>query len=654
LIKKILILLLTLLLSILFFLFQDRGNQLISPYIANYLEHKTGGVRIEIQRLKIDANRIEFDVLLNGLVKLKGEGQLSLLTKKLDLDYTLTSDSLKHNVDVNGTVIGSFYDMHIAGSGAIFNSTIDYQLYREESTLHAVRVKIDNADIASFLELTSQPPYATGSVDVDVAIPNLEQESSKTNAKIRFHETTLNTQQFRGLEGREIGRNIRANLNLKVSNRGVQLEGFAKSNVAKLNLYNARYDRGVKLLKSDYTLFVSKLSATLEVQGAFHYKNSHIALTGNSQSLGGETHFRLHDNQLDAYLNGVKIEKLLAFLGEKPYATGLLMADVTLSDVTQPKGVFHFKTQEAQLVNVTLKELFNLEFEKSLPLLAKGKGVIEGERVTMQSHVDVDVLQYDASDILYNLTTQVLKSHYKLQLPKLSKFNRAMGKTLKGELSVRGELNYDKVLMVTGESFDLGGDVDFNLKADKLKMQLNSLSVEKLLAMFSYPKLFKAKLVGSVEYDFATHRGVLHSHLNETELLSNALIKVIEKIKGKHIESRHYDKTSLNASFQEKVIGLDFKAKNKRVLLSIPKGVIDRVKKQIYADYRVKIDEVVLEGEIKGALSNPEVTFNSAKYLQNNMMSVIEETIPSPAVRGFKMGKKNHDTMKNMMFDFFK
>jgi len=653
LIKKILILLFVLLLSTSFLLFQDKGNQLISPYIADYLEHKTGGVKIKIKRLKIDSNRIEFDALLNGSVKLKGEGMLSLLTQKLNLNYRLTSDNLKHNVDVNGTVVGSFSDMHIAGAGEIFNSTIDYRIYRKESTLHAVRVKIDNADIASFLELTSQPPYATGRVDVDVAIPNLEKESLKTNAKVRFHETTLNTQQFKLLEGREIGHNIRANLNFKVSNR-VQLEGFAKSDVAKLNLYNAHYDRGAEELSSDYTLFVPSDRGSLEVKGKIQRKNEQIALTGSSQCLGGKMLFTLQGNQLDAHMNGVEIEKLLALLGEKPYATGVLMVDVELSDVAQRKGVFSFRTKEAKGVEMTLKEVFNLKFERGLPFVYKGKGEIEGEMVTMESSLDTDIFYGDSSDITYNLTTNLLKSHYRLHIPKLSKLNSVIGRELKGELNVKGELNYDKEPIVIGESSDLGGSVDFELQSKKLKMQLNSLSVEKLLEMFSYPKLFKAKLVGSVEYDFATDRGVLSSHFSETELLNSSLIKAIEKIKGKKIESRHYDKTYFNASFQRDMIGIDFKAENKRVLLSIPKGSIDRVKKQINAYYQVKIDEIVLDGEIKGALSNPKVTFNSAKYLKNNMMSVIEDTIPSPAVRGFQIGKKNHDTMKNMMFDFFK
>ena len=70
--KKILTLLLILLLSISFFLFHDKGNQWISPYFANYLERKAGGMQIEISHLKIDVNHIEFNALLNGLVTLEG------------------------------------------------------------------------------------------------------------------------------------------------------------------------------------------------------------------------------------------------------------------------------------------------------------------------------------------------------------------------------------------------------------------------------------------------------------------------------------------------------------------------------------------------------------------------------------------------------
>jgi len=666
LIKKILILVLTLLLFISFLLFNDNGNQWLKPYLANYLERKAGGsMQMEIRHLKIDANYIEFDALLNDAVVLEVEGALSLLTQNLDLDYSLKSDRLKNSVDVKGTVIGSFSDMYIAGEGDIFNSTIDYRLYRKEDVLHGVKLKIDNANIASFLELTSQPAYARGRVDVDVSIPNLEKESSKPNMKMRFHGVTLTSKYVKGLWHKSLRRNITANLNFNVCNRYSELEGFVKSDAARLNLLKAHYDIETKELSSDYTLLVSKLSkftntrgeklrGTLEVKGRFKSKKSQIELTGNSQSLGGEMVFTLHDNQLDAHMNGVDIEKVLYLLGEKRYVKGKLLADVALNDVSQQKGVFSFRTQGAQTVDGTLKEAFNLSFEKSLPFVLKGRGDIKGEKITMKSSVDSDIFHGDSSDITYDLITKVLKSHYQLHIPKLSKLNRVTGKNLKGELNVQGELNYDKEMSLTGDTDNFGGDIDFKLKADTLNLKLNNVWVEKFLETFSYPKLLKAKLVGSFNYDLANTSGKLTSKLTQLQLLNSSLINAIEKIKGSKIDDEHYAKSHFNATFQKNLVDINFKAQSKTLLLSIPSGRINQEKNTIYAYYRVKVDNIELEGKIRGALLNPEVTFNSSKYLQKNMMSVIEENMDPRTMGSFGMNKKKHDMMKNMMFDFFK
>jgi len=668
LIKKILILLLIFLLSISFLFFNDKGNQWLRPYFANYLESKVGrGMHVDVSHLKIDLNHIEFNILVNSSVEIEGEGKLSLLTQDLNLYYTIKSDSLENRMDVNGTVTGSFFDMYIDGEGEMLQSTIDYRLYRKDNVLHGVKLKIDNADVASFFKLTSQAVYARGKVDVKVDIENLEKQSVQTNVKIRFHETRLNANVFKEKLEINLLKNIilTANLDLKVCNKYFQLEGFVKNNLATLNLYRAHYDMETKELSSDYILLVpelskltndskQKLKGKLKIEGRFKSKNSKVCLAGKCKDFGGKIVFNLNENKLNAYMNGVDIEKLLYLLGEKPYMTGKLMADIELDDIEKKEGIFNFKTKDAKTVDDTFRKKLNLNFQKSVPFVLNVKGSINGQIIDMKAKLNSEIFDYSSSDIKYKLSSNKLSSSYFFQIPKLSKLNSTTGKNLKGELSIIGELNYDEEMIVTGNSQNFGGNIDFKLKAQKLNTELNNVSVEKFLNIFSYPEVFKAKLVGNFDYNLATHSGKITSKLNQVELLNSSLAKVIRKIRGSKIDKERYDKTYFNAIFHKNFVDIDFEVQSKTVLLSIPSGRINQEDNTIHAYYKMKVDNIEVEGKIRGALSHPEVTFNSAKYLQNNMMSVIEDTIPSPAVRGFKMGKKNHDTMKNMMFDFFK
>jgi hypothetical protein len=86
------------------------------------------------------------------------------------------------------------------------------------------------------------------------------------------------------------------------------------------------------------------------------------------------------------------------------------------------------------------------------------------------------------------------------------------------------------------------------------------------------------------------------------------------------LSEERYAKTYLNATFHKNLVDIDFKAQSKRVLLSIPSGQINQVNNKINAYYKVEVDKKKLEGRIMGDLSDPKISLDSSKYIQNNMM----------------------------------
>ena len=163
------------------------------------------------------------------------------------------------------------------------------------------------------------------------------------------------------------------------------------------------------------------------------------------------------------------------------------------------------------------------------------------------------------------------------------------------------------------------------------------------MQVLDYPQVFKARLVGAFNYDLLRSSGRFTSTLNQAELLNTYLRQVIKEIRGVNFPEERYAQTYFNATFHKNLIDINFKAESKTVLLSIPSGQINQASNKINAYYKVKVDNRNLEGKIRGDLSDPEITLDSSKYIQNNMMNMIEDN----------MGHKENNMMKSMMGGFF-
>jgi len=653
--QKIFIVVVVFLLPISFLIFHDKGNDFLRPYFSNYLEGKlVEDMQIEVSHLKIDLNYIEFTALLNKSLDIEAEGELSLFTQDLDLVYAVKSN--EHEIDINGTVKGSLSDMYIDGEGETLKSNINYALHLQDDLFHDVKININNADIASFLRLTGRAAYARGKVDVNVDIPILEKQSTKANVNILVHETILNPKTFKEELDIDLPRKVvlTANLNSKVCNTSFQMEGFVKSNLATLNLSRTHYNIKTKELSSDYTLLIPRLSklvtksrqklrGKLKVLGAFQRKNAKVYLTGKCKDFGGKIVFNLKENKLNAHINAVDIEKLSHLFGEKPYVSGKIMADIELHDFKKREGIFNFETREAKTINYVFRKELNLNFEKSVYFSLNANGRIGSKEINMEAKLDSDMFKYSSSDIKYKLVNKALSSTYLVEIPKLSKLQSLTGKRLKGELSINGELNHEDEIILRGNSQSLGGNIDFKFKAQKLKAKLDNISVEKLMQVLGYPQVFKARLVGDFDYDLLRSSGRFTSRLNQAELLNTYLREVIKEIRGVNLPEERYAQTYFNATFQKNLVDINFKAESKTVLLSIPSGQINQASNKINAYYKVKVDNRNLEGKIRGDLSDPEITLDSSKYIQNNMMNMIEDN----------MGHKENNMMKSMMGGFF-
>ncbi len=658
--KKTLLILLLLLLSTSFLIWHDKGNEYLKPYIATYLESQfKQDISIEVEHLKIDYGYVELTAILNGLTKVESQGEVSLLSKVLDIDYHLKSEGfsnkkIKFNnkIDINGTVIGTFDNMEIEGEGKTLQSRIYYALTLKNKVIKNINVDLNRADISELLLLFGQPTYAKGKVDIEIKIPDLETIGTKGKAKVILHKTMLNEKLFKEKLQIDLPQNttLTATLNSKVHAEIFEMEGHVKSNLLWLQLSKATYNINSKIFNTNYRLFAAqlpklkfltqhKLRGQFQVDGSLNISKEKLLLKGKSTELGGEINFEYNGQTLNTQLNNVKISKLLYMLNEKPYATGEILANLKLDDIKEPKGTYNLKTNNAKTLHST--------WSKEIAFLFKSKGTIASKVLKSENSLDSEILQYHSSDVHYDLTTKKLSSSYKINLPNLSKLSTLAHRNLQGKLNFKGTLNYDKIVTLTGVTNDLGGELNFKLQKNIINANLQSLSAEKLIYMLSYPKVFKGDIVGEFNYDLQSQQGSFISKLNKAQLLSNKLTLFIQQIRGIDLTKERYTQTHFNALLNKNIINIDFKAQSKLVLLAIPSGEINKSKNSINANYKVVVENKDIAGTIKGDIYNPTININSSNYLENKVIDIIKENIPEQTLKDLGLDKIKTEDIKN-------
>lgn len=673
--KKLALLLILLISLVSFLVFHDKGNELIRPLVSTYLECKTeNNSSIEVTHLKVDYKYMEINALVNTNSLFKAQGDYDLLEQTLDFNYSVETQgfenetiSFKEKIDINGTAKGAFDSIHLKGKGETLESTIDYSLILENENTKEIHVKIKEADITTLLQLTVQPNYAKGKVDINIDIPLLSKRQTKGSANIQLKSVELNSKTFNQNFKLNLPKHTKLNsdLNLSLTSELIQLNGTLQSNLADLRLFNTTINPKTKVLNAKYQLIIPELSklnsltkqdlqGKMAIQGEMKTTTKSYSLEGKTKSLGGELDFILTPQKVSSNLEQVRLEKLLYLLNQKNYASGTLIGEIDLDLSKELTGNFNFSSKKAQTNHQTLKQELDINFGKNIPFVFTTLGTINQGVVKVQSSLNSDILNYHSNDIAYSLKNQNLNSTYTLNISNIAKLKTLLGKTLRGSVDIRGQLNHDKTLYLTGLTKSLGGEVNFELNNELLTSQLNNIPVSKLMYLLDYPNVFKANLIGSLNYNLASKQGTFNSQLNQAQLIANNLTELIKQVRGIDLTKERYNESHFNAKINQELVDIDFQAKSNKVLFQIPSGVINTNNNQINADYTININNKDLSGKIKGHISKPNITVDSSQFIKNEVKEIIKQNVDDKTIKDLGIGEEEKKVIKNLLGDLFR
>lgn len=669
--KTVLLIIVILTTSLSWLLFHDKGNALLKPYLSSYLSHQVKK-DINIQKLKIDMGHLEATAIIDEKSQLTTEGEFSLLTQTVELNYQLISKNftskelhLQGDIDVNGTAKGSIENMKIEGKGDAFKFDLAYNFILNKQKIHALKLTIDKAEVEKILTLMEQPSYAKGRADIVVHIPIVEKKISKGTVDIKLYETLLNENILHQAFDLTLPSNTKltAKIHSQLNSNVLKLQGNIKSNLGTLSFKDANYSLKDKKLQSDYQIKTQEPTHhyPLAFNGQIEYHNKKLILKGESSSLGGVTQLLIEGHHLKTTFRDIHMEKLLQLIGEKSYIQGFINANVELSDIQTKKGRFTMKSKNLKTVNPLIKKAFDITLTEPLELKLEAEGDIDKELLSMKTKLLSKMFNLTSHKLQYHLKTASLEAPYSLNIPELKAFKALVQQPLSGQIKIRGEIKKDKILRIKGITNSLGGELNFNVKDDDFRANLKSVSVRRVMKTLNYPESFTGKLFGDINYNLKNKKGNIHTQLKQAQLLPNEMTNIIKNLRGVDLTKERYNQSLLVAKIDNKKIYFDFHAKSKTTKISLNNAKLNQEKKTIHAQYTLVIENKDISGEIQGDIYHPKITIDSSKFVQKEIEDKMKEfgireedkQMINDTMKKIGIGKEEKEMIKNIFKGFF-
>jgi hypothetical protein len=366
--KKILIITTATTTIILLAIFSNFANEASKPYLSKLIESKIdGNISVEVEEYKLDYNYITLFAKINEKSNIKIYGKIDALSQNFDLNYTL--QSTEQPINVKGTAKGRVEDMIIDGHGDALSSKLVYEFQLENSNPKNIKIDIKKGNIEEFSKITNTPKYANGLFDIDIDMPKFEKNSFTGDIKLKLYKTELNSKVIQEEKNITIPpkTTIYGDILSNIKGEEASIDGDIKSNIANLILKNGKinlkkaepfffeYVADVKDLKHLKTFINKELKGALKVAGVIEKKDKEFHISGTTNSFDGEIDFNLLNDDLEADMKKVSIEKLFYTI-DYPTIFSSTLSGKLIYNLKNQIGKLDSELIEAKLIESKLTE----------------------------------------------------------------------------------------------------------------------------------------------------------------------------------------------------------------------------------------------------------------------------------------------------------
>ncbi len=647
-----------------FLLFTQSGNDIIKPYISSIISKKSGQ-KIEIKTLHLKPNHITTTLNINDMIDLDIDGDISLLSQKLNLTYQITGKEIKTaqksvraDINIVGKVEGELKNLKIYGKGEAFSSPVKYFLKIVNNIPQDIRANITQGKIEELLKIAGVKPYLKGIFDLKVDIPKFDPNDLKGMAKAKIYKSIFNAKEIYNDYKIKIPSNsfiegeILSNLHQKAINSSADIKSTFANLLIKKAIINLSNNFDNFNLKSDYEIFSNlknlssvanlPLRGDIKINGEIEAKGKEFEIKGESKSLGGTTSFKTDGKKLLLAINEGKIEKLLYILGKNELSKGNLNIDAKIENLQKtPKIWATLQTTKAILNKNEIKKEFKIDIGENLPYTLTSKINSIKDNMEISTNFNSPILKFEIPKGIYNPKKSNFHAAYKAYLKDLAKLKPIISKKLKGDMKITGEIKKENQdLIITGKSEKFGGELDFVIKNGVITFKGNKIRVSKILQTALYPVIADGEANIEAWFNLLNKKGEIKAKIDKARILRSSFTDMIVAFTKYDFTKEKFNETTFESKIDQDIVIFNFLARSEHSYISFKNGKINIKDNTIEAPFDILIKKKDFKGIIKGNINKPKVKLNASKYLKEKAVHTIEKLIEK------KLGKDGEKSDK--------
>ena len=261
-----------------------------------------------------------------------------------------------------------------------------------------------------------------------------------------------------------------------------------------------KYDIRINDLSTLKNLTNQEFKGPLFTNGIFTGNDEESIIQGISDFARSQTKYyfnmeNFEPKNINIQIKNAKIEDLLVSLNKPIYAKGdiNIIADIKNADISKLDGMIISKITNAKIDN----EIVNKEFKQNLqiPITFDSdiNAILSPNKAEIKSNLISSIAEIFMNRTIIDLSTNNIKTDYKIDIKNLSKIDSLFSKKLNGGLLTYGSLKaFDETIQIEGNSDIFGGISKYNtefkdLKLSRAKFSIENAKLEKILQVINEP-----------------------------------------------------------------------------------------------------------------------------------------------------------------------
>jgi hypothetical protein len=297
-----------------------------------------------------------------------------------------------------------------------------------------------------------------------------------------------------------------------------------------------KYDIKINDLSTLKNLTKQEFKGPLFTSGIFIGNDQEAIIQGTSDIAKSQTkyYFNLENYEprnINIQIKNAKIEELLTLLNKPIYVKGDLnvIADIKNATLSKLEGMIISKINNAKINNEVVNKELNQALVSSINFQSDINAILTPNKAEIKSNLISPIAEIFMNRTILDLTTNNIKSDYKIDIKNLSKLEGIVSQKLNGQLLTNGSFKlFDETIQIEGDSNVFEGITKFNAEFIKLnpsfiKFSIENSKLEKLLQVINEPIYATGDLnvQGNIKnLDINKLDGVVNTRINNGLIIS--------------------------------------------------------------------------------------------------------------------------------------